>query len=175
MILPTHGLRTAGRNHRDWRSGLPAGNCSYRRCARSRAGRLRFSRASFKHSDLDLILAANRGIHYVGALRKFRLCLDQRSLPLPSILKVLHEDDEVRIPHRNFRAHRPYPQRLNRQLLTDFGRAHIRFEIKSEASLRHEAAGLQSRAGANNDLCFALARRNFRRYTAGTVAGNFGF
>src|ERR1017187_9559643 len=104
LILPAHRLRTSGRNHRHRRSDAPARNRSYHRRARSRAGRLGLAHPTFKQPDRPFIRAfirpfirafihlAHQHVLHICAVRKLRLRSDPRRLPLPSILKVLHEN-----------------------------------------------------------------------------------
>src|SRR5260370_9406841 len=179
LLHPAPGRRPSGRNFRHRGSDPSPRNRRYRRRARSRPRRLGFSDAPFKQADLDFVRAADHHVFHIRALRKLRLRSYQRRLPLPAIVKVLYENYEVRIPHRNFRSHRPHTGRLYRQLAADLRLAHLRFEFNRGALPPmwppHDPAGLQAGAGAHDNfrLVVWVARTNFRRHTARAIARNF--
>src|SRR6202041_4206590 len=108
------------------------------------------------------------------ALRKLRLRADERRLALPSILKAINKNYEVRISHRDPSSLRVGSRGFNRQFVADLGSAHVRFELERVPFIiANQTAGLQSGAGANCDLCFAGSRVNLGGNAARSVARNF--
>ncbi len=84
LLLPADGLHSAGSMHPHWRLGSLRRNGSYRRSARTGAGRLRFSDSALEESDLDITLIFNDHQFNINSMLEVVVTPDLGRLGLPA-------------------------------------------------------------------------------------------
>ncbi len=100
-ILPANRLNSAGRVHPNRRHGALGRNGSNCRSAGTGSGRLGLADSALEKSDFDITLIFNDYQFNISSLLELRLTPDFRRFGLPAWIEFLHEDDVVRVPHRD--------------------------------------------------------------------------
>src|SRR5438034_9870179 len=98
---------------------------------------------------------------------------DLRPIPLPSGSKFIHENNKVRIAHRDWDSADLAKCDFDRELVANLRLAHRGLKLKEHVSVRGQSACLDSSPGAHANFLARIFRTQVGSDASRTVAGDF--